>query len=150
MLIATALLIIILRWFDGNYQGFNYGASMRARIVERFINLELTSQIAVRYDSEKLWLPKIILYGGFEAAVIVPAFAVLQSHMWIEYFIGALVFESVVYYAFFSPTRLRGSRGGTDWTLDKVRRTKDEVVQIMVTNFNASRRFSWVELRHKK
>ena len=70
VLSATALLIIVLRWFDGNYQGFIYAINSRAIVIERLLNLELTEEIQDRFKASVLWLPTIILYAGFELAVI--------------------------------------------------------------------------------
>src|SRR5437867_6427418 len=113
VLIATALLIIVLRWFDGNYQGYLYGAAMRSKVIERLVNLELTNQMSLRYEVDRLWVAIIILYIGFEAAIIGFAVALLGNHYdWIVYLTAGIVGELYLYYRFASPDRLRGSYSG--------------------------------------
>jgi len=142
VLIATILLIIVLRWFDGNYQGYVYGASLRARVIERFVNYELTDQIAVRYQADRLWVAKVVLYAGFTAATIGLGIAILPTHRdWIEYLAIGALFESLLYYFLASPHRLRGSIGQDDWSLDRIRCKANEEVRIMVTNFNTPNSF---------
>lgn len=141
VLVATTLLIIVLRWFDGNYQGFQYGASMRAKVLERFHNLELSDTISLRYRVDKLWVPKIILYAGFEGAVIGLAYALLPEHSsWVAYLTIGIVVENILYYRFASPERLRGKFAGTDWALDRLRCTNGETVRIMLTNLGSTDR----------
>jgi hypothetical protein len=135
VLLATTLLIIVLRWFDGNYQGFLYGAATRAKVIERFLNLELTDEISVRYEIEKLGRPKIILYAGFEGAVIGLAFALLPEHIdWPIYLLVGSIVESLIYYFRFSPEKLRGKFPGTDWAIDRLQCSTDQQVRIMMTN----------------
>jgi hypothetical protein len=137
VLVATILLIIVLRWFDGNYQGYLYGVSVRAGVIERFLNLELTTTIAFRYKAEKLWLPQIILYIGFEFSVVLLAIALLPKHYdWIGYLSIGIIAEGCLYYAFASPERLRNLLGGTDWALDRIQCRQYEQIRIMVTNLN--------------
>lgn len=137
VLIATTLLIIVLRWFDGNYQGFLYGAATRAKVIERFLNLELTDEISVRYEIEKLGRPKIILYAGFEGAVIGLAFALLPEHIdWSIYLLIGSIVESLIYYFRFSPEKLRGKFPGTDWAMDRLQCSTGQQVRIMMTNLS--------------
>jgi hypothetical protein len=136
VLIATTILIVVLRWFDGNYQGFQYGAAIRAKIIERFLNLELTDEISTSYEVQKLWFPKIVLYFGFEAAVVGLAWALLPLHRldWIIYLAAAIVVESGVYYKLGDPEKHRTKpKQDNDWALDKLRCSKGDQVQIMMT-----------------
>jgi hypothetical protein len=137
VLIATSLLIIVLRWFDGNYQGFLYGAATRAKVIERFMNLELTDEISVRYEIEKLGRPKIILYAGFQGAVIGLAFTLLPQHIdWPIYLLVGSIAESLIYYFRYSPEKLRGRFSGTDWAIDRLQCSAGEQVRIMMTNLS--------------
>ena len=143
VLAATTLLIIVLRWFDGNYQGFLYGASLRAIVIERFLNLEITDEISVRYEIEKLWIPKIVLYAGFEGAVFILAWALLPDFLslssgYIYFFVGAAA-ESILYYAFFSPQRLRNK---LDWSLDRLVCRGGDRIRVMVTNLNSKKKWT--------
>jgi hypothetical protein len=140
VLVATILLIIVLRWFDGNYRGYNYGVSVRAGVIERFLNLELTTTIDSRYKAEKLWLPIIILYIGFEFAVILLGVALLPKHYdWMGYLSIGIVAEVSLYYSFASPERLRNLLGGTGWALDRIQCRQYEPIRIMVTNLNPNK-----------
>lgn len=134
-LVATTLLIIVLRWFDGNYQGFQYGASVRAIVLERLLNLELSDQIARRYEVEKLWRDKIVLYAGFEAAVVVLSFALISHHpFWIFFLVAFIIAEWFYYYCKVRPEKRRGSIKSCDWALDKIQCMQGEQIRIMMTN----------------
>ena len=127
VLSATALLIIVLRWFDGNYQGFIYAINSRAIVIERLLNLELTEEIQDRFKASVLWLPTIILYAGFELAAIGLAWILPPGHNnlmsfpprrqdWVENLYLLLLAEAGIYYAFFTPGR--SVWGVWNWTAD--------------------------------
>jgi hypothetical protein len=143
-MVATLLLIIVLRWFEGSYQGMLYGAAIRAMVVERFSNLELTDQIQARFEFERLWLPRIILYAGFEGAVIWLAFALLPGHyLWTVPLIIGTIAESWYYYGYISPERHRRKYGTTDWALDQLECKPGDQIRIMVTNLSPVNDLTW-------
>src|SRR2546430_9815160 len=52
---AIMLLIVALRYMERNYQMFQRATAIRARILERSLNLELTDKISAWYSRGKLW-----------------------------------------------------------------------------------------------
>jgi hypothetical protein len=135
VLVATILLIIVLRWIDGNYRGLQYGAATRSKVIERLLNLELTNEMSLRYELDRLWVAIIILYLGFEGAVIGFALALLGEHyVWIIYLTSGVVAEGYFYYRYGSPDKLRGTYRGADWALDRLECAKGDSIRIIMTN----------------
>jgi hypothetical protein len=90
--------------------------------------------------------PMIILYVGFEVAVIGLAIALLPDHpYWIYYLILGTADEAIFYYMLANPQKLRWSHGGTDWSLDRLQCKRYDQIRIMVTNLNPSEKYtiSW-------
>ena len=152
ILSATMLLIIVLRWFDGNYQGIIYAINARAIVIERLINLELTEEIQDRFRASALWLSRNILYTGFEFAVVFLAFVLLPSEHtkltfpptwddWVTILSIVVVIEWVIYFTLFTPGRSVWGHISTDWTLDRLQCERGQQIRLMMTNFSGRIRF---------
>ena len=55
VMLATLLLIMGMRLMDKHYRLFQEAAMVRAKIIERSLNLELSDAIAFRYNGEHFW-----------------------------------------------------------------------------------------------
>jgi hypothetical protein len=55
VMLATLLLVVGIRLMDKHYRLFQEAAAVRAKIIERSLNLELSDAIAFRYRAEQFW-----------------------------------------------------------------------------------------------
>jgi hypothetical protein len=147
ILAATAILVIALRWLDGHYQGIQRGAALRAKVVERFLNLEVTEEISLRYRIEKLQARINHLYYAFEVAIAVLAVFLLPVFVLkdvppsdlaldlglVALLSGSMLVEAYWYSKALSPRNLR-SLSKTEWAIDRTTCTKGDQVRIMMTN----------------
>jgi len=65
LIIITIVFIVVLRFLEHDYQQFLQAASVRAKILERILNIELTETIAGRYHIQFLEYCILALYCGF-------------------------------------------------------------------------------------
>lgn len=167
VLAGTLVLVIAVKWLDGNYQGLQRGAAIRAKVLERLQNLELTDEIALRYDVEGGQRQIRILHYGFEAALVILSILLLPvfsagtirldripalDSIWtvdlllvIGLAISALA-EGVFYYFFVSPEHSRGPLP-TEWAIERLQCKNGDQVRIMTTNIQKSS-FRSSNIRH--
>lgn len=150
ILAVTAVLVIALRWLDGTYQGFQRGAALRGKVIERFLNMELTDQIAVRFEADRLRNQVRLMYYGFEVALIILAFLFLPIFeggaiksptldLPLTLFIVllvSLIIEGIYYHYGVSPDSRRGPISSSEWAIDKLECKCGDQVRIMMTNVN--------------
>ena len=149
ILAVTLVLVLALRWLDGNYQGLQRGAAIRAKVIERFINFELSDSISVRYEVERLGGQIRILYYFFEVAIIALAVFLLLPYIFdnnatwndskslnvalVVLLTSSAIGEGVFYFFFISPEKRRGYVP-TEWAIDRVECKRGDKVRIMTTN----------------
>lgn len=139
--LATLVLLVALRLFEKNYELFQRAASSRARILEKFLNLELTETITWRYKFEGILGIVTHIYGIFAIGVGVLGTFVMAGDplffglpwiipLWIA------VGVAIVYIMRISGHSLDFERGLEDWTLDRLECRKDEKIRITLTNLD--------------
>lgn len=153
ILAVTAVLVVALRWLDSNYRGLQRGAALRGKVIERFLNLEVTDEIATRYEAEKLGKQILVLFYAFEAATVLLAFFLLPNFVaeevewdWnglneklILILTLSLVGEVIYSHRFVNPDKLRGPLP-TEWALDRIQCKQGDPIRIMMTNIQENDR----------
>jgi hypothetical protein len=131
---ATLLLVVTLRLLERNYQLFQQAAAVRALILERRLNLELTETISQRYKDDHVALLVIGVYIMFAFGVgAVGCFILLPNYLLIESLIvlTAVTIGVLCGISFFGLNKPHGSE---DWTVDPLECKKNEFVRITLTN----------------
>jgi hypothetical protein len=131
---VTLLLVVTLRLLEKNYQLFQAAAAVRALILERRLNLELTETISQRYKDDHVALSVIGVYIGFAVGVgAVGGFILLPNYVLITYLIvlTALMIVALCGINYFG---LHYAHGEEDWTVDPLECKKGEFVRITLTN----------------
>jgi hypothetical protein len=77
LIVITIAFIVSLRLLDHNYQQFEYATSIRARILETILNIELTETISERYRRDRLnwyvlsvYVAFVIMAGGLGVSIL--------------------------------------------------------------------------------
>lgn len=135
---VTSLLIVAVKWLDGQYQAYQHAAASRAKVIERLLGLGLTDQLSYRYQFSKLWRARQLLYGALHGAVVGLFAAVVpltdpMLRIALALFVAAIAFEGYCYYRWISPNRLEGS-SRSDWAIDRVQAQRGDQVRIIMTN----------------
>lgn len=150
---VTSLLIVAVKWLDGQFQAYQHAAALRAKTIERLLGLELTNQLSLRYEFSKLWRAKLFLYSAFHVAVLGLFFAVVPIPIGSFSFIAFVIFiilmiaEWFFYLLVISPDSLSSHAPPSDWTIDRVQVQRGEVVRIMMTNLCPRSKPRWVKKR---
>jgi len=129
---VTLLLILALHLIDQNYRVYQRAANMRARILERKLNLELSETITDRYKAEDIKTRVLLLYFFFIVGVLLLGGFSLYPN-WI--YIGILLAAAC------AAIRLTSLLGTTfkyeyeeDWTISPLECTPTDKVTITLTN----------------
>jgi hypothetical protein len=129
---VTLLLILAVHLIDHNYRVYQRAANMRARVLERNLNLELSDTITDRYRSSVINLRVWSLYVIFIAGVLcLGGFSLFPN--WA--YIGALIGTALV--AILLTTLLRLTfkyEYAEDWTISPLECGPTDKVTITLTN----------------
>jgi len=135
ILVATMGLIVSLKLLDTNYRMFEKAASMRGRILENRLNLDITNDISFLYGFGDLWLYVQLLYYGLVTVTVILGLAILWGNalciIWL--LVGALVAYvtiSLLDHVKPEPWQLE------DWSVDNKIVSKGTPVRITYTNLN--------------
>jgi hypothetical protein len=79
ILMATLGLIVALKMLETHYRLFQKAASIRARLLENRLNIDITNDLSLFYDLQKWWVYVQALYYGFVGLVMVLGVAILWS-----------------------------------------------------------------------
>jgi hypothetical protein len=138
----TIAFIITLRFLDHNYQQFQNAASIRARILERMLNIEVTETISERYKKEKIYNWNLGVYIGFVIIALLIGFIILPLGI---YWLGPFVFACIgigflLFIKYSKDLNVNLHHHGTelkeDWIIDKVSCKQGEKVRITITNLD--------------
>jgi len=133
---VTFVLIGALRLTENNYRFFQQAASLRAKILERHLNLELTETIANKYNMEGMWHHFNDLYYLLVAATGVLGIAVILSNIFL---VAAQV--AITLFAVFAVRLIGGLHRETwgvygDWTFSPGQCVPNQPVRITLTNLD--------------
>jgi hypothetical protein len=136
ILVATMGLIVTLKLLDTHYRLFQKAASMRCRILENRLNLDITNDISFFYDLGYLhhWMYVQFLYYGFVTLTVMLGLAILWSNtnLIILMLLSALVSYVLIYLTYRQkPTALE------DWSVDNKIVGQGTSVRITYTNLNS-------------
>jgi hypothetical protein len=148
---VTLLLILAVHLIDHNYRVYQRAANMRARVLERNLNLELSDTITDRYRASGINLRVWLLYIVFIAGVLCLGGVSLSSN-WT--YIGILIATAL---AAILLTRLLGTtfkyEYAEDWTISPLECAPTDKVTITLTNLGepVKRRIpQWIQSKLEK
>jgi len=141
VLMATMGLIVTLKLLDTHYRRFQTAASMRGRILEDRLNLDLTNDISFFYALDRWWRYVQGLYYGFVVLTALLGVAILWGKPFfiITILIAALVSGLLIY--FINDEKVsRDFMALEDWSVDRKIVGKGSPVRITFTNLNVGDR----------
>ncbi len=133
---VTLVLIGGLRLTEKNYRFFQQAASMRVKVIERTLNLELTETITDKYQMEEMWRYVNYLYLVFVGAAGVLGVAVLYPDtvlVFVQVAVSLLALLAIVQIGNLSRRPLSREERG-DWTFSPSECLPREQVRITLTN----------------
>lgn len=140
VIIATLLLIVGVRVIDKFYRLFQQAAAIRAKIIERAINFELTEVIADRLGAQRFWRYVNLLYYLFAITTgMLGAFILFPN---LPAVAAAIIATGVILVAIMQIERgfqLRRKRYerypfNDDWTIDRLEIKRGGNAKITLTN----------------
>lgn len=140
ILVATMGLIVTLKLLDRHYLSFERAASLRCRLLEDRLNLELTGDIAFFYDLDYWWVPIMLLYLGFVVLTTILGYAILtyavaSSQMFLFNYILAAAIISAAF--IIGVDLISGVKKNLqDWTVDLKIVSKGSPLRITFTNLH--------------
>jgi len=142
LIAITIAFIVTLRLLDHDYQQFQSAASIRARILERMLNIEVTETISEKYKRDKLYNWNLGVYIGFVIIALFIGLMILPYGMyWLVAsgfaFVG-IVLIFIIKYSKNLKVNLHhhGTELKEDWTIDRVSCKQGEKVRITITNLD--------------
>ena len=139
LIVVTMALIITLRLLDQDYQKLQGAASIRARILERSLNFELTDTITDRYKRDNLYHFNFAIYCGFILIAIIIGLIILPADMYgYLYIAGIISYLCLIGIDVFLRVNVihKGTTFKEDWTIDRVSCNVGEKVRITITNMD--------------
>lgn len=140
LILITIVFIIALRLVDKNYEQFQSATVIRAMILERILNIELTETISYRYRRDRfslhvqlLYISFIVLAGGLGSIILSVGYQLFLSL--------AFATAGIAFILAFPKTLnliLRHSEGlpEEDWIIDRLSCEQGEKVRIIITNLD--------------
>ena len=131
VLLVTLALLVALRLLDQHYRLFQQAASIRARILEKRLNADLTSDISEFYKLGRWWKAVQWLYNGFLLLTFLLGFAILFPYI-VE--IALLGSGTLVSYYFIRSINARTLDSVEDWSVDRKIVEQGDPVRLTWTN----------------
>jgi hypothetical protein len=133
--LVTLLLILALHLIDQNYRVYQRAANMRAGILERRLNLELSDTITDRYRAEDIKTRVWLLYIVFIVSVLFLGWVSLYPN-WI-YIVGLGAIAGIAtWFTWRLNTTFKYQCYREDWTISPLECTPTDKVTITLTNMN--------------
>ena len=135
VLIVTMGLIVTLKLLDTHYRRFQRAASIRGRILEDRLNLDLTNDISFFYNLQRWWRYMQALYYGFIVLTTLLGFAILWDAPFsaVIIFIAALISGMLIH---FIGAEKQDIITLEDWSIDMKIVPVGLPVRITYTNLN--------------
>jgi hypothetical protein len=139
ILVVTMGLIVALKLLDCHYLCFEKAASLRCRILEDRLNLELTGDLAYFYKLENWWVNILVLYLGFIGLTATLGIAILWNQLTLLVLtIVAALFSAVL--IIMMDIGRSTEKDLQDWTVDLKIVSQGTPLRITYTNLNLSER----------
>jgi hypothetical protein len=139
ILVVTMGLIVTLKLLDSHYLGFENAASLRCRMLEDRLNLELTGDVAYFYNLEHWWAYILALYLGFVGLTASLGIAIFWNQTVLLVLIGIAAVISAVLIIVIDRIRL-ANKDLQDWTVDLKIVCQGTPLRITYTNLNFNER----------
>lgn len=139
--IVTLLLIVAIHLFDKNYRVFQEAAYIRAVVIERKLNMELTDAIAARHRRGRIALNIFFVYSLFILGVAVIGCVILNPQ-WnlIFWLIGCSCLAWVVIICQSVALRIKFNNDeNLDWTVSPLECYSDDTIRITLNIFEKSK-----------
>jgi hypothetical protein len=134
ILMATLGLIVALKLLETHYRLFQKAASIRARLLENRLNIDVTNDLSLFYDLQRWWRYVQALYYGFVGLVLLLGIAILWSDPVV---LGYTVFAVAVACVLLLYINENRPTVGYDWSVDKKIVNQNDSVRITFTNLDA-------------
>lgn len=134
VLVATMGLIVALKLLDTHYRLFQQAASVRGRILEDRLNLDITNDISLFYDYRKYWWYVQVLYYSFVGLTVLLGFAILWGDTLL---IATMLVAALVSGVLIHVIDQEKPTAFEDWSVDKKIVSKGTPVRITYTNLNS-------------
>ncbi len=139
ILVVTMGLIVTLKLLDSHYRCFENAASLRCRILEDRLNLELTGDVSFFYNLERWWVNVLFLYLGFVGLTAILGIAILWNQTFLLSLTGIAALISAVLIIVMDMRKL-ANKDLQDWTVDLKIVNQGTPVRITYTNLNSEER----------
>jgi hypothetical protein len=135
VIVSILVLVVALSFLDSQYRYLQRGASIRARVLERSLNLDLTSAIATYLRAGRFESRYTALYTGFAVATWGVGVAILWTSPFLELllllvFVGAIVAILAL--------QAGPVVGMSDWSVDRKVVPHGVPIRVTYTNLAAS------------
>jgi len=131
VILVTLLLLVGIRLMDKHYRLFLSAADIRAVIIERSLNIELSDAITFRFDVEKFSIYISVLYYLFGGATALLGVFILYPNKLVVF----VLFGTLAYlYMIWRIDHLKNNVKLQDWTIDRLEAKRGEMVHITLTN----------------
>jgi len=134
ILMATLGLIVALKLLETHYRLFQKAASIRARLLENRLNIDVTNDLSIFYDLQRWWVYVQALYYGFVGLVLLLGIAILWSDKPV---LGYTVFAVAVACVLLLYINRRRPTVAYDWSVDKKVLSQNDSVRITFTNLDS-------------
>jgi len=133
---SIMVLVVALYFLDANYRYIQRGAVVRARILERALNLDLTSTIEYVLKVSRFEPYFTSVYVGFATSTYVLGVAVLWGSPFLELVLIDVFAGAIVAIYLLSPGQLKGLM---DWSVDRKVAVAGQPIRITFTSLTSSR-----------
>jgi len=133
VLVTTMGLIVTLKLLDTHYGLFQKAASIRGRLLEDRLNLDITSDLSMFYELEHWRAYVQALYYGFVGLTVLVGFAILESDRRLVALTLVAGAASGLLINFVSKEKQTGLE---DWSVDKKIVSQGTPVRITFTNLD--------------
>ena len=130
---VTLLLTVALRILDKSYSLFMEAATVRAKILEVKLNLELTEGISYRYQKDKFHLYALMVYGSFAIVSGLVGILLMYPNFLLSVIVAVLVGISVTVILFVHRLTINLDNA-IDWSFDRIECIMGEKIRIVATN----------------
>lgn len=134
--VVTLILILAVRLIHRNYQLFLEAAALRAKILERVLNLELTETISMRHRAEHAHAYESSLYLCFALSAGVLGGTILHPELWAVLLLGVVTAGTMFAIYRIEQIELSFEHRKVDWIVDPIECSPGGGVSITLTNLD--------------
>jgi len=135
ILMATLGLIVALKMLETHYRLFQNAASIRARVLENRLNIDITNDLSFFYDLQEWWAYVQALYYGFVGLVMLLGVAILWGD---RPLLGFTLIAGLLACFLLWLINRRKPTSVYDWSVDKKILNAKDSVRITFTNLDGN------------